>query len=70
MTRAREMRLGLATSEGLYAALCAYLQGSMLREELENRLYHTKGIVNLPASDPCHDRPALPFITASEEPKD
>jgi hypothetical protein len=48
VTRAREMRLGLMTAEGLYAAFCSVLRGSMLREELEDRVYHSTGIISLP----------------------
>jgi len=52
VNRARELRFSLVTAEGLYASLCAFLQGSMLREELEERLFRTVGILNLPAAEP------------------
>jgi hypothetical protein len=61
------MRLGLATAEGFYASFCAYLQGSMLREELEDRFFHGVGIINLPASEPLVHRPAMPFLTLNDE---
>ncbi|MCK5219299.1 hypothetical protein KAR10_07250 [bacterium] len=52
--QAREMRLGLVTADGLYAAYCMVLRGSMLREELEERLYREAGIIHLPAIEPNH----------------
>lgn len=67
VARAREMRLGLATAEGLYASFCAYLQGSMLREELEDRFFHGQGIINLPASEPRVHRPSMPFLNLNDD---
>jgi hypothetical protein len=58
--RARELRFGLLTSEGLYASFCSVLKGSMLREELEEKLHRTCGIINLPAAEPRQEKPAVP----------
>ncbi len=60
VARARELRFGLLTSEGLYASFCSILKGSMLREELEEKLHRTTGIINLPAAEVLPDRPAIP----------
>lgn len=53
VARAREMRFGLLTSEGLFACFCAILQGSMLKEELEERLYRVSGMIVTPAPVPA-----------------
>jgi len=60
--QAREMRLGLVTADGLYAAYCMVLRGSMLREELEERLCREVGIVYLPAIEPDHLPPCPDFM--------
>jgi hypothetical protein len=52
VARAREMRFGLLTSESLYACFCSILQGSMLKEELEERLFRTSGILTAPGAEP------------------
>lgn len=65
--RAREMRFALLTSESLYASYCSVLRGSMLREELEDRLYHSVGIVNLPAAEVQTTRSLLPPGVLREE---
>jgi hypothetical protein len=67
VSRAREMRLGLATAEGCYGAFCAYLQGSMLRQELEDRFFHGVGIVNLPASEPLVSGGTMPFLNLTDD---
>jgi hypothetical protein len=67
VARAREMRLGLCTSEGIYASFCSFLQGSMLREELEDRMYQGAGIINLPASEPSFDRPVKSLFNSAED---
>lgn len=59
--RAREMHFGLMTSEGLYAAFCQVVKGSMLREELEERLHRAHGIIHLPVVEPQHAQPTLAF---------
>jgi len=61
VARAREMRLGLITAEGLYACFCKVAKGSMLREEFEERLQQTVGIIHLPVVEPHHTQPMLRF---------
>jgi hypothetical protein len=61
------MRLGLATAESIYAGFCAYLRGSMLREELEDRIYQSVGIVQLPASEPFANQSPMPFLNFDKE---
>lgn len=48
---ARDLRFGLVTTEGLYATYCAVMRGSMLKEEFEDRLWRSAGIVPLPAAE-------------------
>lgn len=56
---AREMHLGLATAEGMFAAFCAIRQGSMLVEELTDRLLKTTGALELPSAEPESVQPSL-----------
>ncbi len=60
--QAREMSLGLATADGLYAAYCMVLRGSMLREELEERLCCEAGIIHLPTIEHSHLPPCPDFM--------
>jgi|GEM_PF-4573720 len=66
VAQAREMRLGLLTAEGLYAAFCAVMQGSMLREEFEERLQRVAGIIPAPAAEPRHGQTLLTFVPPEE----
>ncbi len=59
---AREMRLGLISAEGLYGAFCLVMQGSMLKEELENRLHQQTGWIQLPAVDIKRSQQDLGFL--------
>ncbi len=59
---AREMRLGLMTAEGLYGAFCLVMQGSMLKEELENRLYQQTGWIQLPLAEIKRSQQHLAFL--------
>jgi hypothetical protein len=61
VVRAREMRLGLLTSEGLYASFCQVSRGSVLREELEERLFRKAGLIHLPAVEPYRPQTSLAF---------
>jgi hypothetical protein len=61
VAQAREMKLGLLTAEGLYAAFCGVMQGSMLREELEERLQRNVGVIPMPSAEPLHVQPSLTF---------
>ncbi|MCD4812094.1 hypothetical protein K8S19_00150 [bacterium] len=61
VARAREMRIGLMTAEGLYASFCKVNKGSMLREEFEDRLHQSMGIIHLPVVEPFHSQPSLRF---------
>jgi len=59
---AREMRLRLMTSEGLYACFCQIAQGSMLKSELEDRLIQGPGIIHLPVVETKSEQPSLSFL--------
>jgi len=34
---------------------------------LEDRFFHGTGMINLPASEPLVHRPAMPFLTLTED---
>lgn len=59
---AREMRLRLITSEGLYACFCRITQGSMLKSELEDRLLQGPGIIPLPVAEAKDEQPLLALL--------
>ncbi|MBN1596096.1 hypothetical protein JW933_09245 [candidate division FCPU426 bacterium] len=61
VARAREMRLGLMTAEGVYACFCKISKGSMLCEEFEERLHQGIGIIHLPVVETRHTQAMLRF---------
>lgn len=65
VTMAKEMHLRLITTEGLYASFCQIAEGSMLKQEFEDRLLQGPGIVRLPVVETKSQQPMLSFLPES-----